>query len=1071
MKKLVTALIIVLPLLLAIALFAVTGFTRLATNVAATGIKINNAGDDGNYTFYMDLANYSASNALFERDLGVEVLPKIATNRKFSRQIASEDGEQTDIVTCDENGMFVPHGIGNAKVTYTSVDGNFKAGIMIVVTSSDVISFEPTLSDVNGKSYELIKNNDGNYAANIPSGSYTLGAKSYPDIAPSSINFASEDDVALGIDSVSGRFDARLSGKTTVTMAVGKAESKTIELNVAKSGDVTVNGLDISSSPHFSAPLNSASLKMYVETDPHIAVEELEIGKHAYVMGYKFTPISGREGAFVLDLNLTSPFTSVTEDVRFSLIVGGVSHPLILDFADYSVFIHSASNPFGSEELILREDESLRFAISAAPSAPSLPDGMTFEWSLDGDCAQIISSADKYADIKAVGVGEARLRVYWQYNGSSGTEEMPIRVIKTYTSLVFGEAAQNYGLGELAIASNRYDDELNFTSSPYKANFIAKNKAGGNSSDLEDIEFSLSDGTYAAVRTEGARVNIDIFHTGHITLTASWKYGERYGVNPATLTCTVVDGVRIGSANSPIDEFTAYLQLRKATQEGRQIVLEQDVRLGESLYERTADNSDYLLDSGLKRAKYDDATMRQKLSAYTSELYTTADWTYYKNRGEEHPQIRYALEFSNNVYGNGHSVSGEYITNHIDSYGQLYDYALFRGPLNFVAAALGAEDILSVKGQDNIVFLIRNDNVTLDNIVLMGCDDATLIGGDNLYLDALDNIGTTLEIMANAEIKNCRIRNGRTVVRAFGRYDVNADSPVDTAAEKISVTLDRCHLQNSREFLLKIGTNRFIRGSVGGDDDNAPDLCHAGGTPYSGHNDDACDEYINDRYFMDNLVLTDITLKDSLLQNSGLFCIGVESHFSGELLADAANSSDPTFSALAASLLVGWKDLAATSYPSALHLVGKVIMADWKDIDSVNSDTLIEVGQSEGLQELGKMFALNIGAMLREVAKNEDYADILSDNGGTQYAHGGIAFYGGGKNYGVLDCSKFDFEPLNTYCVNLSVLTHAEDTTLQNQGNLLPHAAGINDFRFAMYGSASKFGPGTQNEYIDNFFE
>ena len=56
MKKLVTALIVILPLILLVALFAVTGLTRITAEIPATGISIANKGADG--IFFFDLADY-----------------------------------------------------------------------------------------------------------------------------------------------------------------------------------------------------------------------------------------------------------------------------------------------------------------------------------------------------------------------------------------------------------------------------------------------------------------------------------------------------------------------------------------------------------------------------------------------------------------------------------------------------------------------------------------------------------------------------------------------------------------------------------------------------------------------------------------------------------------------------------------------------------------------------------------------------------------------------------------------------------------------------------------------------
>lgn len=81
MKKIVTALIIVLPLVFLIALFAITSVASVSADIPANGLVINNKGVG---VFSFDLANYQ--NKMYEQDLGVEVLPYMAKNKKIFPQ-------------------------------------------------------------------------------------------------------------------------------------------------------------------------------------------------------------------------------------------------------------------------------------------------------------------------------------------------------------------------------------------------------------------------------------------------------------------------------------------------------------------------------------------------------------------------------------------------------------------------------------------------------------------------------------------------------------------------------------------------------------------------------------------------------------------------------------------------------------------------------------------------------------------------------------------------------------------------------------------------------------------------
>ena len=129
---------------------------------------------------------------------------------------------------------------------------------------------------------------------------------------------------------------------------------------------------------------------------------------------------------------------------------------------------------------------------------------------------------------------------------------------------------------------------------------------------------------------------------------------------------------------------------------------------------------------------------------------------------------------------------------------------------------------------------------------------------------------------------------------------------------------------------------------------------------------------------------------------------------------------------------------------------------DWKDIALVDSSTLIESVGTGGLRDWLK---LNVGAMIEFLRRNKpEYGNIIDDIDGKQYVHGGIALYGGGKNYSQISMSglKSSLSDYTRYDINISVLENSEDSTLQNQGKLLPNAAGGNDFRFYMYSSDSE---------------
>lgn len=1038
MKKIVTALMIVLPLVFLIALFAVTNVASVTADISASSIRIGNKGDNGIFSF--DLANYS--HPMYESDLNVEVLPYKAKNREYTLSVTdAHTGEDSDIVTLNSDGSFSLNDVGVAKLTYTSKDGGYSDSVVFHIGSSGVLDYTPSLSDDQGNNISLVKGEDGDYTAIVSTGTYVISGNYYPQTATNlQISYESENSAALTVNEVSGRVYARFDTDTAVKMhvvnAFGETVTSRIKFKVRKDGDASVNGeiAPANSSgnlPTIIAPLGTKTFTLYVDydgvTDGNIQLHGL-VGATCVVR--KLDNVNNH--AYALDVTMANEVTSPTSGIRCSIKAGtddASARYFKLAFADADFSVHSFGNPDGKGGLVLLEGASTKFTVSVEPYAL-----LGYEWTIaDETVAKITSQNNEYCYIQAVNGGKTTLTIAWQRieNGTvteSGTIQRELVTTKAYTSLMFNESVQKYGLGTLAIANQRYNgssaESVEYITTLFN-NLIGGDKAQETVDNFKNIVFKSSNDSLASVTVKDGKVHFVVKDTGDVTVTAAWKYGERFNVSPASITFKAVDGVYVSN----------YDELVLASSQNKQIVLENDIYLGEKLFD----------DNG--KAKYDEATMGEKLRSYTKEIYTTADARYYENTGKGRQTVRYCLEFVNNVYGNGYMLNTEYITNVLDSTGVLHDYAVFKGPLDFVAAYMNGTKIASVKGQDNISFLVRKDGITLDNVVLAGCDDESLYDGDTMELNLLNYIGTTLEIMSDATIKNCRIKNGRTCVRIFGRENVTSGT-VDVAQERIDVTIDGCRLQTAREFILKIGTNRYLQGSS---DNLDPSFIDASANEYTGYNSPSCDNLVNDDFFVSNYVLTDVTLKDSTLSKSGLFSVGMESHFAGAFLDSGED--------VLKGSLTGWKGLAATSYPAILHLVGDVVLEDWKDLDQVDSSTLIETSLNADTQRFA-FLSLNIKEMLLEVRRQKsECQNIIKTVDGKDYVHGGIAFYGGGKNYHMLDTSKYTFEAMHQYNVNIGVLAASSDETLKMQGESLPSAAGPNDFRFVMFDATSKYSP------------
>lgn len=425
-----------------------------------------------------------------------------------------------------------------------------------------------------------------------------------------------------------------------------------------------------------------------------------------------------------------------------------------------------------------------------------------------------------------------------------------------------------------------------------------------------------------------------------------------------------------------------------------------NVRCFDDLYKATKQNKIVVLLADIKEDFGIDSTGAQVYTESSVEkIATTYDNTHYKNLGkEDEAKIKILISFKADVYGNGYTINAHNVAYGLDKTGALRQDALFKGPLNFVSMSESQSSLVSVKAQDNVCFAVFED-VTLNNIILKNCD-LTADQYGNYDLTDLTYVGTTVEVFGdNVNIKYSRLNNGRTVLRAFG--DIN------DSTKAITVNISNCVLSSAREFIVRMGSNCFVDGTT----ENPSPYIGDSKQSFPAQKSYGSMTQIEKQEYDNNFIKTFVNIKNSVLKDSGLFCIGIDSHFAGDALADG--------SGFAGGLIESWHDLAKTSYGAKLTFIGDVRMYDWKKITNIDSSTLIEVVGNSSFSDL----AFDIREMIDLLATNTENPhlnDIVYRDGKSEYVHGGIAFFGGGKNYGVFESQDYTFKNLNGYEVKLA---------------------------------------------------
>ena len=992
MKKKIIALIMIIPIVFLIALFSVGKAAGVYADIPVTGIQITTQNEDG--FIDVDVAKYEPIAFL------AQVQPVNARNQKYSLEISGVGGDEApDGFEIIDGKLRIDNAVGKVKITAISAEKGFKDSVIVSAYSTKVLRIYPK---VNG---EKIASD----VVSIDGGENVFSAELYPENLSGETRIFEEigDNHILKLNAVTGVAQALFSGETQVriTCPEGRGEGREKVLNVKVNVDTDSTGFAVngkSSGAKATVKNNATTAKLFVESKK----DALDISDLALPDGVSVDNIEKiGEKKFVLTLSFGKEFS----DEEISGMVGETDFSL--EFVKYNLKVRTSyydGEDHDGEVVEIKQKNNTKVTYVANSE---IDDDVDVKFEIDGATDVItLEQYGPFANITAKKRGFAKIKITAEQDGEVIEIEKTICVVPNVYSMEFADSAKEYGIENILTIGGKKPNGR-----PDARTIFVRvvTEAGSETFTDEFMNVAFSDDNslfsckaQPATNADAVPAEIRAKDTGLTTLNAELNnYNQYFGTNICAKIRlrAVKDGRNVGN----------YEELKRVTEAGQIVVLTSNVMLG---------------------VKNDGMAMTEdELKKDVKKFTTTYDKTYLDNIGEndENKKVQYLIEFKNHVYGNGFEINADKFTQCKDATGVP---KIFKGPLNFVAISSA-----SVKGQDNISFLVRTDNVLINNVVLKGCSDDSLHEEDGRFnLSKLNYVGTTLEIAKSAKLLNSRVSNGRTVVRIFaggstmGSPVVEDKSAFNVQDEKINVHIESCVLSNAREFILKIGSNRALKQT----NEVQRKLLDINNNPYSPYDE----SNKTDKYFNDNYLINDVTLKNSVLETSGLFSVGMETHFSGEFLLGGT--------------ITTWKDCAATSYASALRIVGDVKMLDWKNLSNVDSSTLIEV-----TGDANPWLSMNVAEMMKEVARQQpkECGDIILNVGGTEYVHGGIAFYGGGYNYSYLDLTRANDETkqFGVYDVNIKVLKNSKDEKIKQQGEMLPLAAGAGDFRFYLYNNKS----------------
>lgn len=998
MAKKLILLLLIIPIVVMILLFAATQTLSNLVEVPVTGIEIIGTDEyvylnlDNEETYTIEYAVYPTT----AKNKNVSVSTEVFNNEPLAKfDFKIEDGKVT----------VTPLTAGAARIVLTTISGGFRDSIVVYSDSTKLQGIESTIT--NSQLY--VGDTAAIYTTFLPENpsstllEYVSSNEAVVQVTPNGVVRALSKGTAT--ITVISEFDRTITDTVTVTVT-NKDE---MDIGVVGGALATFAG--------------KGSIPVSIQSDEAIALENLSF------------KILDENGEVIPESVITAAFningTAVTLDYEFkdAKFVGTVT--VEITFTHNDITLTKSCDISKMSEIGVSFDVEGVFNAVADTTYP-IPYILTPE---DAEATYSVTTSNDNLTVESVGGGRVIIKTV-----KAGVTEITLTAtnvedetqVKTTTitvvvrprNMTVTEAAKEYGIektftiGGYEFGTNGALVQSALGNKAFALHLTSPTKAGDGF--VENITWHSSSDK-VLIDKNGVISFADDTFVGEVQFWASFNYE---GIEEKTSTYTlraVANGINVYN----------YAELYMATKAtDHQIILHNDIKddfgyiNGEVMYDEintTYDNTFYFNING---GNDPDADEQAKVEAQA--------------KADEQTKVKILLGFKNDLYGNGHIINAHNVTYKIkksEENGIIQrnqdPNALFQGPINFVMMKQG-NATTSVKAQDNICFALY-EGVSVFNVELRGCD----LEGDeegNQDLVDLDYIGTTVEVLGdNVSIAFSRLTNGRTVLRAFG--------DVEDENKKIHLNISNSVLSGAREFIMRIGSNKLINGT---NDVPSPSLPGDTKGEYNAKENYYTFTEAQKKAYDEKYINTFVTVKNSVFKDTGIFAIGMDSHFAGSALQNA-ESLGGTF----ATLLKGWANLAKTSYGAKLRFEGEVELYNWKNIEDVDSSSLIEV---KGATSEDFNMELNIQKMI-ETALSKDptkFQNILTPYNDQNYVHAGIAFFGGGKNYCVFDSEK-------------AITLGHYDVSLGDAGmDILSVAAGKEEFYFFIYDKLSDFTPELQ---------
>ena len=416
MAKKLILLMLVIPLVIMISLYATSETVSLAIDIAVTGVEVNSE----------KFLNFDIDDVLPTK-IEYTVYPTNAANREVTFEVESYNDLPLASLDITDDGIVTPTSTGYARVNVVTNDGGFRDSVIVEVSSNAVSSIEITNKEA---------------LSNLYIGDTKKVETRLEPSEPTNkvLEYSSSNEDILLVDA-SGNLIARSRGTATITVSSER-------YGVSDSVDITVLNRDVIdiSSTSVDTSSNEGDIYLSINTIEEYDESNLEIFVyHDNVLSNDITTsLTPNDTGYVLHYVLNKELTSNDTyriEVYFKLPSGiersvscNVNFMVDFDFSFTEDVISLTLNQTDSVEIIV------------TPSDARLSYNIT---SVDGIVATV---SNNRLIVQATKLGVYNLNVSATYNNT--TKSHNIRIVVLPRNINILESANVYGISnELVFGS------------------------------------------------------------------------------------------------------------------------------------------------------------------------------------------------------------------------------------------------------------------------------------------------------------------------------------------------------------------------------------------------------------------------------------------------------------------------------------------------------------------------------------------------------------------------------------------------------------------------------------------